>query len=317
MKALVWWFLFFTVPLASAQAPGPSSHVTLLVSFTAGGSADTVARTLAPELSSLLNKPVIVNNIAGAGGALGVRKLLTSPANGSTLLFGGVSETLLIPLGNPHVGYKPEDLMAISIVGTTPMVLAVRPDLPTRDLNEFTQVAKAAPMKLSHATSGEGSHAHLMFNALSRQKGFELLHIPYKGNNQILVDLASGQIDAALTNLVAAAPFIEAHRIKPLAISSVERVPNFATVPTLLELGIANPITLWAGLFASKDLDKATAQKINAAMNQMLNNPALRQRLQRLGISVNKAASLDESQRFFADQIHQSRDVTSSLNTTE
>ncbi len=127
-----------------AQSPGSSRPISLIVPFTAGGASDIGARMLAPELSRLLGQPVVVENLAGAGGALAMQKLIRSEPDGHTLLYGGLSETLLVPLINKAVGYKPEDMQPIALAGSSPIVIAVRPDFPAENWSPWCAVPRAS-----------------------------------------------------------------------------------------------------------------------------------------------------------------------------
>lgn len=297
---------------AEPMAPWPQRPVTLIVPFVAGGGTDTFARLLAPELSAVIGQAVVIDNAAGAGGTLGTRKLLQSVPDGHVLMYGGISETVLIPQSNPAAGYRPQDLQAVSIIASTPLVLATRKNFPARSLDAMVKLARLSPMKYTYGSSGVGSYGHLMFEAMARQQGIQLLHVPYKGSSQMLADMASGQIDLALTNLPSAAPYAKTHKVELLAVSAPQRLAEWPNLPTFAESPTFTqaPISIWGGVFAPRDLPPETALKINAAFTQALKDVALRAKLAQLGITLEKPRSPSESQTFYERQLRQYQPLT-------
>ena len=218
-----------------AQGAFPNRALNIIVPFTAGGSSDIGARMLATELSKLLGQPVVVDNVAGAGGAIGVQKLIRAPADGYTLLYGGLSESLLIPLINPSVNYKPEDMLPIAMVGSTPVVFVTRPDFPANSVDELIALARKSPGRLSFGSAGIGSFAHVMTEVIKERAKVFMVHIPYRGGAQILTDVISGQIDLGVTTVANAASMIAGKRVKALGVSSRQRVYIIKDVPTFAE----------------------------------------------------------------------------------
>ena len=294
----------------TAMALGPTESwpqrpVTIIVPFVAGGGTDTFARLLTPELSAVIGLPVLIENVAGAGGTIGARKLTQAAPDGHVLMYGGISETVLIPQNSQTAGYNSLDLQALSIIGSTPLVLATRKDFPASSLDAMVKLVRSSPMKYTYGSAGVGSYGHLMLEALARRQGLQLLHVPYKGSSQLLTDMASGQIDLTLTNLTAVQPFAKARRVNLLGISTPQRLPDWPDLPTFAESSASaqESISIWGGVFAPRGLAPETAQKINAAFTQTLKNEALRAKLGQLGIKLEKPRSHRESETFYEQQV--------------
>lgn len=289
----------------------PQRPVTLIVPFVAGGATDTFARLLVPELSAAIGQTVIIDNVAGAGGAIGTRKLIKAAPDGHVLMYGGISETVLIPQSNQSAGYQSQALQAVSILATTPLVMAVRKDFPARSLDAMVKLARASPLKYTYGSSGVGSYGHLMFEALAKQQGIQLLHVPYKGSQQLLADMASGQIDVTLTSLPSVQPFARSHLIELLGVSAAQRLADWPDLPTFSESGLRQePLSIWGGVFAPRGLSPEIAQKVNAAFAKTLQHEGLRTQLTQLGILLEKPHSPSESQTFFEQQVRQFRPLT-------
>lgn len=296
----------------TAMALGPTESwpqrpVTIIVPFVAGGGTDTFARLLTPELSAVIGQPVLIENVAGAGGTIGARKLTQAAPDGHVLMYGGISETVLIPQTSQTAGYNSLDLQALAIIGSTPLVLATRKDFPARDMDAMVKLARSSPMKYTYGSAGVGSYGHLMFEAFARKQGIQLLHVPYKGSSQLLTDMVSGQIDLTLTNLPSVLPFARANMVNILAVSTPQRLADWPNLPTFAEsAALAQvPISIWGGVFAPRGLTPETALKINAAFTKALKNEQLRAKLAQLGITLEKPRSLNESQMFYERQVRQ------------
>jgi tripartite-type tricarboxylate transporter receptor subunit TctC len=312
--------LLFTVSHLAATTSEPprtwpQRPVTLIVPFGAGGASDQFARLLAPKLSTLIGQAVVIENVAGAGGALGVRQLVSKEPDGHVLLLGGISETVLIPLCNQSAGYKSPDLQAISILASTPLVLATRKDFPATDFEALVKLTRLSPMKYTYGSAGACSYGHLMFEALAREKGIRLLHVPYKGGNQLLVDMASGQIDLALTSLPSVLPYMKTNRIDVLGVNTTHRPSDLPKLPTLVEFAMPRigQISLWGGVFAPRGLPSPTAKVIHAAFTETLKDEKLRAKLEELGIVLGFPGSPNpnHSQSFYENQVrHYQRLVT-------
>lgn len=307
--ALLWGCVLAACHLSASatepSAPWPQRPITMIVPFVTGGATDVVARLLSPKLSAITGQAVIVENVVGASGAVGTRKLVQSAPDGHVLMYGGISETVLTPLSNKSAGYRPDALQAVAIMGTTPLVMATRKKLPASSLDSMVKLARSSPMKYTYGSSGAGTYGHLMLEALARKQGLQLLHVPYKGSSQMLTDLASGHIDLALTSLPSALPYTLANKIDLLAVSTSQRLPDWPRLPTFAESAAwpQEHISIWGGVFAPRGLPPQTALKINAAFTQALQDEALRTTLAKLGVVLDEPRSPNESQAFYEQQV--------------
>lgn len=296
----------FAAKAAEPTGTWPQRPVTLIVPFSVGGATDQFARLLAPYLSAFIGQAIVIDNVVGAGGAIGVRKLTTIEPDGHVLLLGGVSETVLIPLSNQSSGYKPQDLQAVSIGASTALVLAARRDFPAQSMGDIVKLAHASPMKYTYGSAGVGSYGHLMLKTFAQELGIDLLHVPYKGSGQMLTDMVSGQIDLALTSLPSVVPFAKTDRIKLISVSAPHRLVEWPNLPTFTESALTQePISLWGGVFAPRGLPPEIGFKINSVFTEILKDKGLRAKLIQLGIVPEKPRSLSESQNFYERQIRQ------------
>jgi tripartite-type tricarboxylate transporter receptor subunit TctC len=307
--------LALSSPLAWPQSAFPNKALTIIVPFTAGGSSDIGARMLATELSKLLGQPVVVDNVAGAGGAIAMQKLMRAPADGYTLLYGGLSESLLIPMINPAVNYKVEDLMPIAMVGSTPVVFVARPDFAANSIDELVELARKNPGKLSFGSAGIGSFAHVMTEVIKDKVHVFMVHIPYRGGSQILTDVISGQIDLGVTTVSNAASMIAAKRVKVLGVSSRKRVSIIKEVPTFAESRALKDLEMqvWALMFTPLGTPPAVVSKLNAAINSAMELPGIKALLVKLGAELPGLLSPAQAQAFLQAEQKMYRPVVSRI----
>ena len=275
-------------PLAQAQPVWPAAKpITLIVPFTAGGSVDTVARLLGDELGKRLKQSVVVDNVTGAGGTVGVAKAANAAPDGYTLVMGADSPIAIAPYANPKaVRYDvARDLAPVGLVNTAPMVLVARPDLPVKNLTELVALAKKEPGKLNYATSGIGTVLHLAMEIIKQQGHFFATHVPYRGGAQIATDVIGGQVDLAMLISVSAAPQINAGKLKAIAVTGAKRLSILPNVPTVAETpGFKGyDVVAWTGLFAPARTPPAVVEQLNQALNAVLSSPEVRAKLQEQG----------------------------------
>lgn len=261
---------------ARAQAAFPSRTLSLVVPYTAGGASDIGARMLNTELGRLLGQTVIVDNVGGAGGALGVQRVARAAPDGHTLLYGSLSETLLVPMINRQAGYRIEDLLPLAYLGGSPAVLVVRPDFPAASVDEFIALARRNPGKFSYGSPGNGTFQHVMGEAFKQKAGVFMVHIPYRGGAQILADVIGGQIDLGITSAVNAAGFVAGGRLKAIGVTSARRHPAMASAQAFGETAALKSLELstWAVAYAPAGTPEPVVQKLNAAINSALMLPA-------------------------------------------
>lgn len=266
----------------------PVKPVHIVVPFTSGGSTDIVARIIAAKLTTSLGQPVIVDNRAGAGGTLGSDFVAKSPADGYTLLMGTSSTMAIAPNIYNKLPYNTlNDLMPVSLLGTADVVLVANAGLPFKTFNEFMSYAKANPGKLTYASGGNGSISHLLGEYFKSMASVNLLHIPYKGDAQMVIDLVGGQVDIAFGTAVAFLPQIKAGRVTPLAVTNPKRSTSMTTLPTISESGVTGYQALqWFGIAAPAGTPKAVVDRLNASITTILAMPDVRNRFTELGFDI-------------------------------
>jgi tripartite-type tricarboxylate transporter receptor subunit TctC len=284
----------------------PSKPLTLVVPYTPGGASDIAARMLNAEMGRLLGQTVIVDNVAGAAGALGVQKVVRAAADGHTLLYGSLSEALLVPLINPQAGYKVEQLQPVAYAGGTPAVFVARPDFPANSVDEFIALARKNPGKYSYGSPGVGTFQHVMGEAFKAKAGVFMVHIPYRGGAQILNDVIGGQLDIGITSAVNAAGFVAGGRLKALGVTSVGRL---AALPGAQPFGESNALkglelSTWGMLYAPAGTPEPVLQRLNAAVNAALMLPVNVETRARLGAELKAVTSVAQAQAFVkAEQV--------------
>lgn len=274
---------------ASAQGAGtawPGSRpLRIVVAYPAGGVSDVVARALADRLATQLGSPVIVENKAGAGGAIAMDMVAKAPADGYTLGFSSVSPLVL----SPHLGRLPydavRDIAPVASVMVSPVLLLATPACTARDFPALVAQAKARPGDIRWATSGLASLGHIMLEQIMLGTQAKITHVPYKGGGQQLTDALSGQFEVLSTNAgPAVAQQIQAGKLRPLAVGAPQRVDGMPATPTLAELGLpAANLSSQFGLFAPGRLPAALLARLNAEVNKALAAPDLRNRLLNTG----------------------------------
>lgn len=272
---------------AMAQGAFPSRPVKLVVGYPAGGSVDLAARVTGDALAAHLKGTVVVDNVGGAAGAIAAQRVVSAPADGHTLLVGASNELVATRLVNPAQRYDGRrDFTPLGLVATSPLVLVARPGLGVKSLAELLELARRQPGKLSYGSSGVGSTLHFAGELLKQRAGVSIAHVPYKGVAPLTSDLAGGNLDLALLSPTAALPFLQGGRIVPLAVTSARRLAALPQVPAMAELPVLSGYELvgWFALMAPRGLPAATAQRITAALQQALAEPAVRKRLEDAGM---------------------------------
>lgn len=281
----------------------PNKPVRFIVPASPGGPSDIIARLVADQLSQGLKQPVIVENKPGASQTLGTAYVAKAAADGYTLLFTTSTPIVMTPFTTRKLPYDVKrDLIAVSHVGTTPLVLYVNNTLPVRSLKEMIQVAKSKPGELSYGSYGNGSSAHLLGEYFSRQAGIKLVHVPYKGVSPQIADLASGQINFAVADIGVPAPFVKSGKLHPLAVTGSRRSESLPGVPTFAEQGIAGmePFSPWWGLFAPAATPQPVVAALAAEVTRIVKSPGFAARFAVFGAeptgldSAGATAALNE-----------------------
>lgn len=275
------------LPLSVSAQSWPARPVKMVVPFPAGGPTDVMTRILAEKLGTALGQPVIVDNKAGAGGTIGSDLVAKSPPDGYTLLMATGSTHSVGPyLGK--VPYDPQkDFTPIIYVGYGTNILLVSPKLGVGNVQELIALAKKEPGKLNYATSGIGSVAHLTSEMFASMAGIKLTHVPYKGTQQSINDIAAGNVALLFDNVMTAKPHVESGRLKGIAISSLKRSSIVPDIPTVAESGLPG-FDSWNyfGIFGPANLPQPVVQRVNTEMNRILADPAVRERFKGLGFEI-------------------------------
>jgi tripartite-type tricarboxylate transporter receptor subunit TctC len=273
--------------LACAQAY-PGRPVTLIVPFAPGGSVDIVARLVAARLAQRLGKPVVIDNVAGAGGVIGTAKAGVAPADGYTLLFAAESPMLIAKLVTPGtVKYDGlRDFTPISLVGTSPLVLVGKPELPARTASELVQMMRKEPGRFSYATSGIGSSLHLAGELINQVARVKMVHVPYRVGAQIVTDLAGNQIDLAVLPLVTAMQATHGGRARAYGVLDSRRWPTAPEIPALSDTPEFKgaEVSVWFGLFAPARTDPAILTRLAQEMTAVLQEDGIGKRMLELNV---------------------------------
>ena len=271
---------------ASAQAEWPSKPIRILVPYAAGGGQDTTARLLAEPLRAALGQPFIVDNRVGAAGMIAAAALAKSPPDGYTLMLGGGGETAANgALFKNKITYDPvNDLLPIHIAVKAPIVLMVHASMPFNTIPKLIAFARANPGKLSYSSSGIGNLQHLAGELFNTMAGVKTVHVPYRGAAPAVADIAAGQIPMGFNSLPAALPLVQAGKIRPLGVSSRERMPQIPEVPSISEHLTGYELVNYFGVFGPAGMPLPIVDKLNRAVEAALREPTLKSRFEALGL---------------------------------
>ena len=259
-----------------AQAGYPSKPITLVVPFAPGGAVDNSGRLMAERLSRVLKVPVIVDNKAGAGGAIGSSFAAKAAPDGYTLVVTSQSTHVVNPAVNPKLPYDAlKDFAPITLIDRLANVLLVNKDLPVKSFADLVRYAQANPDKLSYASAGIGSVSHLSMELMKVQAKLPMAHIAYRGAGPALVDLLSGQVQLTWNNLSSNMSNIRNGNLRALAVAAPQRVPQLPDVPTFGELKLPDlNLTSWTGLAAPANTPEPIVQLLYRTVRGILNEPA-------------------------------------------
>ncbi len=274
-------------PSAFAQSY-PAKPVRLLVGFAPGGGTDIVARVLAQKLSEWWGQQVVVENRAGATGTIAADLVAKAPADGYMLLMGHVNSNAIAPTLFKKLPYDAvKDFASVTYVGYVPNVLTVHPSLPTKTVKELIALAKTRAGELTCASSGTGSTQHLALELFMTLTGVKIIHVPYKGSGQAIVDLLAGQVQMNFDTMPPVLDHIKANRLRALAVTTPKRAEQLPNIPTLEETGLKGfEMTNWYGVVAPGATPRDIIAKINADINKALADPGVRKRLAEVGTEI-------------------------------
>jgi tripartite-type tricarboxylate transporter receptor subunit TctC len=270
----------------------PDRPITLVVPFAAGGTTDVVARIFADHMSRTLGQQIIVENVVGAGGTVGVTRVARSTPDGYTILMGNLGTQAASVGLYPNLAYDPRrDFEPIMNAAATPMIVAAKKDLPVKDFREFVAYVKANGPKLNYGTGGVGATSHLTCLFLASLLETEIQHVPFRGSGPALNALLAGQLDFVCDQTVGIVPQIQAGGVKGLVVAVPNRLAVIPDVPTSTEQGLpAFQATGWNALFAPKGTPALILEKLNGAARAVLADEATRRKLLDLGAELPDAA---------------------------
>lgn len=295
------------LPTAHAQGTGyPSKPVKLVVGYAPGGATDIGARLMADALGKDLGQTFIVENRPGANSNIGAEYVVRAPADGYTLFVGSISTAINQGLYTKLAFDAGKDLVPVAQLNVVPNILAVSAKLPVNSVAEYIAYGKQHPDKLTCASPGSGSSAHLGCELFKLKTGTSILHVPYRGSGPAVSDLLGGQVDSMMDNLPPLLAQIRAGKLKGLAVTTAERVDFAADIPTVAESGVPGfEVAAWFGVFAPAGTPAQVVESVNKAINRALNtNPDVRAKYQANGFMLPPAPNSPASfQRFFNSEI--------------
>ena len=273
----------FTFVTASAHAAYPDRVITLVVPYTPGGAADTLARVLATRMSTKLGATVIVDNRAGASGTIGASFVARAPADGYTILYDATPYSI-----NPHLfprmPFASGALKPLSLVALTPNVLIVRADSPFKDVKDLIAKAKAAPGKLNYASGGSGTVQRLAAELFRQNLNLDMVHVPYKSGGPAIIDVMGGQVDFMFSTVAAAYPMVSSGKLRALAVSSPARSKRLPDVPTVAETAVPGYEAYeWNGMLLPAGTPEPVVAKLHTALVEVLKEDDVKQRFDDLG----------------------------------
>ena len=260
--------------------------VRLQVPFATGGGTDILARIIAPRLSERLGQPVLVENRAGAGGAIGARYTAQAAADGLTLMIGSISEIGINPSVTPKIGYDEwRDFVALAPLAVTPMILVAHPALPAATPRELIALATARPGQINYGSAGAGSGAHMGAELFRYVTKVDIAHVPYKGTGAAVADLAGGQVQLVFTTVPSVIGLVKGGRLKPIAVASAQRVPTLPEVPTFVETGVPEYLMdYWYGLFAPSATPRDIQLRLQTALREVMRMPDIQAGMEKAGL---------------------------------
>jgi tripartite-type tricarboxylate transporter receptor subunit TctC len=281
MAAALTWS---STPGARADAY-PDRPIRLIVNSAVGGGLDVTARLLAEKLAEKLGKAVIVDNRPGAGGVMGAAQVAKSPPDGYTLIMVSAGYSTL-PALHPNLPFSHADLAPVAVAVDVPFIIVTSPSRPYKTLGDFIADAKARPGLLNFASGGNATAGHLLGSWLKLEAGIDLLHIPFKGEGPALQAVMGDQVAMMPVTITTGMPLLKSGRLRPLAISGQKRSPLLPDVPTLAEAGVPISSVTWFGMLAPAGVPKDIVTRLNRAVNQSLQDPALRSSYIASGVEV-------------------------------
>jgi tripartite-type tricarboxylate transporter receptor subunit TctC len=286
--------LIASVSAAPAQ-PYPGKPIKFIVPFAAGGPADTMARLTAQSLSEGLNQAVIIDNRPGAGGIIGARAAAVADPDGYTLMYGNTASLVVGPAVYSNPGYDPVRQFApIALVAVSYNVLVLNPKFPADTVPELVAYAKQNPGKVNFVSPGHGTPPHMVGEMFKQRAGVEIVHIPYRGTAAALTDIMGGVVDLTFENPSVVIPLVQAGQLKALGVTGDTRNPQIPDVPTMVEAGLADFVSMsFTGLVAPAGTAPAVVKKLSDTLQAGLAAAEIRATMDKLGVTPRPGTPAD------------------------
>src|SRR5712691_809854 len=288
----------FIAPVPAAAQTWPAKPVRIVNTFAAGGTADVLTRLVADHLTIAFKQQFFVETRAGAGGAIGVQSVASSPPDGYNFALTNITHLVLLPISNPKLGYDPQrDLTNIAYVAGAPIMLSVNAASGVRTFKDFIAYANKAASPLTYSSSGVGSSGQLVAESFAQTAKIRIEHVPYKGASQGLMDLVAGHIFFSAQTVSSTAAQVRAGALNAIVHSHAARLPDFPDVPTFKEMGIDLVATTWFTISGPAKLPDDIVQKMNREIIRAVSKPEVQQRLRQDGLIV-ETMSVEELKRY-------------------
>lgn len=293
----------------------PTKPVRIVVPFTPGGANDIIARVVAQRLTEPLGQQVLVDNRGGAGGAIGAELVARAQPDGYTLLLANPGPNAINPSLQPKTPYDPiKDFSMITLMAVSPQVLVIHPSMPVRSARDLVALAKAKPGQINYGSSGTGAITHLAMEFFKARTKTDMVHIPYKGANVSLTELMGGQVSTMFAALGSITAMLGTNRVKAIGVASMERTPLLPDVPTLGESGIKDfEVVNWFGIVGPANLPKPVNDRLNQAINRVVQSADTKERFSSLGF-VPRGTTSEELGKHIRSEIERWRSVIKTQN---
>jgi tripartite-type tricarboxylate transporter receptor subunit TctC len=303
-------------PVAAADA-WPSRPIKLVIPAAAGTGSDLVARAQAERLSAALKQPVIVDNKPGASGIIATKAVLNAPADGYTLLYSNASATVMYAAMKPDLGIDfSKDLIPITLTAVGGVFLLTHPDFPARNLKELVAVVKANPGKYTYASWAIGSNGHLTMEWLKKQTGMKIDHVAYKSMPSLLTELSTGIVPIAWTDPISSVPFIQAGKVRAIAVNGDVRTPQLPQLETMGEQGYPFPLVGWQGIFAPAGTPDAIVKRIHAEALKIQSSPEAKAQYLKMNAVTPPPKSPDEFRAMIVRDLEEWRRIAHDAKIT-
>jgi tripartite-type tricarboxylate transporter receptor subunit TctC len=290
------------VPL---QAAWPEKPVRIVVSFSPGGSADILARTIAAKLHPAIGQPVVVENRPGAAGNIGTELVAKSKPDGHTLLLGLMNTHVVNQALYQNLPFDGvEDFTPIALVAVVISTMAIHPSLPAKNVAQFIALAKARPGQIAYASAGTGSSTHLNAAVFEKMAGIEMLHVPYKGGAPAVLATVTGQTQMIITAATQTLPHVESGRLRLLGVTRAQRVAMLPDVPAIAETLPGYEASVWFGVFGPAGLPNDITTRLNTEINRIMSAPDTKSVMDKMGVEVVNGSPEEFRQKLRADAAH-------------